>query len=228
MKVVATSIQERAERFGRLKWSEELTPVQIEKLARFLLVYSVAQEDTVFQEGEDACYLAFISKGSIRIEKKGAPGEQPQRIAILKTGDIFGEMALIDGQPRSATACAHEDAELLFLTADNFALLRTEFSLIGMKVLFWIAKGMSQRLRLTNDWLIDALNHSCDPAIYHGQSLEAPPPNPLPSLADPILTPGAPQSSSRDLVAELEALKRRVEALEQKAGTEFDFTNGEG
>ncbi len=218
MKVVATSIQERAERFAQLKWAGELTPIQIEKLARFLLVYSVTQEDAVFQEGEDACYLAFISKGTVRIEKKGPQGDQPQRIAILKPGDIFGEMALIDGQPRSASAYAHEDAELLFLTADNFAMLRTEFSLIGMKVLFWVAKGMSQRLRLTNDWLIDALNHSCDPAAYHGQSSEVVPP--------PAPGPASSSAPPTDLMGEIEALKRRVEALEQKIGGEFDFENG--
>jgi len=222
MKVVATSIQERAERFIQLRWAEELTPAQIEKLARFLLVYSVAQEDAVFQEGEDACYLAFIAKGTIRIEKKSPQSDQPQRIAILKPGDIFGEMALIDGQPRSASAYAHEDAELLFLTADNFTLLRTEFSLIGMKVLFWIAKGMSQRLRLTNDWLIDALNHSCDPTVYQGLSPAAPASRPAPTPAGTV-SGGAP---ARDLAAELEALKRRVEALEQKTGGEFDFENG--
>lgn len=222
MKIVSTSIQERAQQFTQLKWSEELTPDQIEKLARFLLVYSVPQEDTIFREGEDACYLAFISKGAIRIEKKIPHGDHPQRIAILKPGDIFGEMALIDGQPRSASACAHEDTELLFLTADNFALLRTEFSLIGMKVLFWIAKGMSQRLRLANDWLIDALNHSCDPTAYQGLSPAPPTFRPTPPPAGTV-SGGAP---ARDLAAELEALKRRVEALEQKLEGEFDFENG--
>ena len=62
-------------------------------------------EDVVFNEGEPGDCLFLVVEGSVRISKIGRGGNQ-ETLGIIQPGNFFGEMALIDGQPRSAKATA--------------------------------------------------------------------------------------------------------------------------
>lgn len=225
MKTIDLSIAERVELLTKLDWATSLTESEFEKLARYVLVYSVEKDERIFNEGEDGCYLALISSGRIRVVKEGS-SHSPRKIAMIEEGEILGEMALIDGQPRSASAYAQEDSRLLLLTADNFGKLRAELSLLGMKILTSIARAMSRRLRLTNDWLIDALNHSYEgivevPPGTKEEDVAVPPP---PGGAD-IVPPGfgnvskaQPPATVERLAREVDDLRMRVAALETAQG----------
>ncbi len=68
--------------------------------------------DEVFQEGDEGNCLYLIGKGSVRISKKGR-NDQQETLGFLQENHYFGEMALIDGQPRSATATAATDGTIL-------------------------------------------------------------------------------------------------------------------
>lgn len=68
--------------------------------------------DEIFQEGDDGDCLYLICKGTVRISKKGR-NDQQETLGYLQPDNYFGEMALIDGQPRSATATAAADGTVL-------------------------------------------------------------------------------------------------------------------
>jgi CRP-like cAMP-binding protein len=73
----------------------------------------------IFSEGEPGDELYIIQKGSVKIAKVVDNNEV--LLAVLKTGDIFGEMALLEAKPRAAGAVAYEDCTLLAVNRANFA-----------------------------------------------------------------------------------------------------------
>ncbi|MDR3200928.1 MAG: cyclic nucleotide-binding domain-containing protein [Spirochaetales bacterium] len=73
----------------------------------------------IFAESMPGKELYIIQKGSVKISK--LVGGTEVLLAILKVGDIFGEMSLIENKPRSASAVAYEDATLMAVNKDNFA-----------------------------------------------------------------------------------------------------------
>jgi CRP-like cAMP-binding protein len=76
------------------------------------------KDTMVFAEGMPGSELYIIQKGSVKITKIVDNNEV--LLAVLKTGDIFGEMALLENKPRSANAAAFEDAYLLAVNKVNF------------------------------------------------------------------------------------------------------------
>jgi CRP-like cAMP-binding protein len=76
------------------------------------------KDTMVFSEGMPGTELYIIQKGSVKITKIIADSEI--LLAVLKPGDIFGEMAILENKPRSASAVAFEDAYLLAVNKANF------------------------------------------------------------------------------------------------------------
>jgi len=72
----------------------------------------------IFSENEPGAELYIIQKGTVKITK--IVGDKEVLIALLPTGDIFGEMALLDNKPRSASAIAHDEVTLLAVNKSNF------------------------------------------------------------------------------------------------------------
>jgi CRP-like cAMP-binding protein len=72
----------------------------------------------IFAEGESGDELYIIQKGSVKIAKIVDNNEV--LLAVLKTGDIFGEMSLLESKPRAASAVAYEDCQVLAVNRANF------------------------------------------------------------------------------------------------------------
>ena len=99
--------------------------------------------DTIFREGEDAQELFVIKRGEVRIQLGN------RTITELQADDIFGEMALIDDEPRSASAIAITDVELVPVTEKQFLFLVSQTPYFALKVM----RVLAQRLRATNKTL---------------------------------------------------------------------------
>jgi CRP-like cAMP-binding protein len=102
---------------------------------------------TMFHQGEDGDWVYVIQSGlvEIRREFKG----QDCLLAVLGGGDFFGEMAVINERPRSATAIIRADAQLLAIERGFFLeLFHKDAEIAGR-----IARIMSQRLDHANRWL---------------------------------------------------------------------------
>ena len=79
---------------------------------------SYPKETMVFAEGQPGKDLFVIQKGSIKITK--IVNNKEVLLAVLKAGDIFGEMSLLENKPRSASAIVHEEAVLMTVNKTNF------------------------------------------------------------------------------------------------------------
>jgi len=91
---------------------------------------SFKKDHIVFCEGEPGDELFIIQKGSVKIIKITDNNEI--LLAVLKTGDIFGEMALLESKPRAAGAVAYEDCQLMAVNRENFQqMIKTQPQLIA-------------------------------------------------------------------------------------------------
>jgi CRP/FNR family transcriptional regulator, cyclic AMP receptor protein len=102
----------------------------------------------VFAEGDPGDSMYFIAKGCIRVEKRAqATGVTHKTLAVLEAGDYFGEMALLDQQPRSASAVAMGGARILRLSKAAFDEMQGKGGVAGMSVLFAMIRTSSERIR---------------------------------------------------------------------------------
>ena len=95
---------------------------------------------TIFREGQHADELFVIKSGEVRVQIGN------RTITELHADDIFGEMALIDNEPRSATAIAVTDVELVPVSEKQFLFLVSQTPYFALKVM----RVLAQRLRTTN------------------------------------------------------------------------------
>ena len=94
----------------------------------------------IFREGDEAQELFVIKSGQVRIQIGN------RTVTELGQESIFGEMALIDSEPRSATATAITDVELVPVSEKQFLFLVSQTPYFALKVM----RVLAQRLRVTN------------------------------------------------------------------------------
>ena len=105
---------------------------------------SFANGEYIFREGESAAYAYVIKSGTVEITKHSADGEQV--LAELAAPTIFGEMALIDGNPRSAGARAKENTVVTEVTASSFKTYLSQNPESAVRIM----KTISENLRKSN------------------------------------------------------------------------------
>jgi CRP/FNR family cyclic AMP-dependent transcriptional regulator len=146
----------RAILLDETRWANEFAWPEIESLAQHLRTDRRRKGDVVCHEGEADPSLFVIAKGSVEIVKQAAAARETL-LAKLGPGQTIGEMALLDGQARSATVVAAEDLVLLVLTRTALDRLIEEKPRLGAKLLWKLARLLSQRLRQTSGALADHL-----------------------------------------------------------------------
>ena len=122
-----------------------------ERLAALLRKRSLKKGEVLFRKGDEGIALYVVQKGSVRIVLPSRMGDEVSP-AIFTEGDFFGEMALLDGMPRSADAVALEQTEVLALNRRDF-LAFLQNNEMAIKAIF---SYLSMRLRKTDDLLEDA------------------------------------------------------------------------
>ena len=88
----------------------------------------------LIRQGDAGDCFYLIQSGSVRVERDG------QELARLGPGDYFGEMAVLDQEPRSATLTASEDCELLKLDQEDFYELLHEHPELSQSIIRTLAR----------------------------------------------------------------------------------------
>jgi CRP/FNR family cyclic AMP-dependent transcriptional regulator len=129
---------------------EGLSLGELEKIEKISRMEAFAKEAVIFKEGEpgDRCYV--ITNGDVRISKF-IPNIGEEALAVMKPGDYFGEMALIDNFPRSAHAIANTDVAVLAISKTDLDRILIMDRELGYKLLWAFTKTLSKRLRETNE-----------------------------------------------------------------------------
>jgi CRP-like cAMP-binding protein len=115
--------------------------------------------ETIFEENDAGNSLLVIISGEVRITQRArVSGEET--LTVLKKGDFFGEMALLEDLPRSATAIAHNDSLIMEISRERFLRFVEKDPTSGVKILFILGKILSARLREADAKLKAFLNLS--------------------------------------------------------------------
>lgn len=101
---------------------------------------------TVFQEGEPGDHLLVVLEGRVKVSLISPDGKEAI-LSILEAGDVFGEMALLDGEPRSATVTTMDKCVFLVIWRRDFLPFLERNPQASLKLL----AALSKRLRATND-----------------------------------------------------------------------------
>ena len=118
---------------------------ELERFSHVAVPRSFPAGTRVFHEGDssDACYI--VKEGSFRVTREHSDG-RAITLATLGPGEIFGELAMLDGDNRSASAEALSDGELLALPANDVRSLLARHPEIALK----LVAGLVRRLRAAN------------------------------------------------------------------------------
>ena len=124
----------------------ELSEEQIGILANLVVSQNFNRDETVVLEGDDSVQaLYLIASGSVQVYMTGVDGRETI-LSFLERGDFFGEMSLIDGEPRSASVRTVTDAQMLIIHRESFLQLIRQSPEIAMGLL----SELSKRLRKAN------------------------------------------------------------------------------
>ena len=129
-----------------LKSIDLFSQIPGEELSQIALItdeVSFDAGDEIFREGDPGQTLFFIIDGKVRIHSDGV-GED---LAVLSERAVFGEMALLDSEPRSASATANTDVICLKIERDDFNEIIAEKGEIAQGII----KVLTRRLRSTLD-----------------------------------------------------------------------------
>jgi CRP-like cAMP-binding protein len=112
----------------------------------------LVRRDVLFAEGDDSSDLSVVIAGRIAIANRSSDGRESV-VALMENGDLFGEMALLDGMPRSAEARALEPTIVL---AIPYAPVQKLFE-DDPQLLWGVVRMLSRRLRNMDEALADSV-----------------------------------------------------------------------
>jgi CRP-like cAMP-binding protein len=138
-----------------------LTDAEIDKLAALCRDRVLRKGETVYAEREPGDRFFVIESGSVELSRLNG-GAAPVRIAVLEHGEIFGELAVFEERPRSATATATRDnTKLKVIEKKELEGLLAADAALAVRLLRGMLRKAAARLRLADE-AIQALIRALD------------------------------------------------------------------
>ena len=128
----------------------ELTDDELQAVADICKIQTAKAEEMVFREGDHGVDLFVIVKGCVRIFTQITENVE-KNLITLREGGLFGELAVICEDYRTASAKAVEDTELIVINQDDFEKLIDDKPAAGKKILDVFVKIIADRLKNTTD-----------------------------------------------------------------------------
>ena len=117
-----------------------------DEIARLLIDRKFPKDAVIFEEGSAGDYMYLIREGQVKVTKMSDDGRE-KILEMLGSGDFFGEMSLLDRQPRSASIKTTQPCLLLALSRQDFLELLRQNSAVAMEMI----RVMARRLRETDE-----------------------------------------------------------------------------
>ena len=153
---------------SRIPVFSSLTKLELRLIEKIVYLRNYQQNEVIFVDGEPGAGMYIIESGKVRI-CLGPHVDEEHEIALLEPGDFFGELALIDDHPRSATALAIMPTRLVgFFRSDLISIINRN-PRMGVKIQQNIMQILVRRLRITDQ----RLNDACEELRAYQEKLEA-------------------------------------------------------
>lgn len=132
---------------------ENFNLAEIRQLSHFMQVYRTEPGVEIIREGEAGDFMVLLIEGKSEVFKQDRRNA-PRLMALIEPGQSFGEMSMIDGEPRFASCIAAESCVIAVLSRDDLAQIILEQPTLGAKILMELVLLLSQRLRQTSSKLL--------------------------------------------------------------------------
>jgi SulP family sulfate permease len=129
---------------------KDFTDDEIRILEKELKRREFCRADIAINTSEEDRDLYFLLSGSVSIRIPLKEGNHSKRLATYPAGTVFGEMAFLDGAPRSAEVVCDEDSVISVLPYEKFQVLTAQKPELALKLIRSIAVEVSRRLRSTS------------------------------------------------------------------------------
>ncbi len=141
---------------------ESLTPEELREIYQATDVRTLAPEETLFQQGDDARSMFAVRDGALEVRSSSPAGEDVV-LAELGAGAVVGEMSIIGGGKRSATVRAAAETTLMELSREQFEQLRDQTRPVAYKIMVQLARLLERRRRETESRIDEVFE---DPAAH--------------------------------------------------------------
>lgn len=129
----------------------ELAEPELSKIARLLKEHRVSENEVIFNQGDPGDGLYIVLQGRVRIATSDSFGRE-RVLAFYGPGEFFGDMAVLTGAPRSATATASANVRLLQLRKDDFdVLVATNVGVMRAMMRVMVERQAALNTRLTQE-----------------------------------------------------------------------------
>ena len=135
--------------FNKVEFFKDLTKEAQTEISKKLDMRTYARDSIIVDEGSIGATLYIIGDGIVQVMKSKNEGAF-KTLAILHSGDIFGELSLIDEAPRSATVKAVTDVTVYQFSKENFAKIREENPEVYFNIYENVSREICKRLRRMN------------------------------------------------------------------------------
>jgi CRP/FNR family transcriptional regulator, cyclic AMP receptor protein len=135
---------------ARVSIFSKLTQTDIEELTKIATAKNYAPDKAVFFQGDPSDSLYILVKGSVKVAKASEDGHE-KILDILGPGEIFGEFAMLDGHPRSATVTTCEPTELALISRGDFR----DFVSTRADILWKVLASLCDRVRKTSSDMLE-------------------------------------------------------------------------
>lgn len=135
-------------RLSEITLLESLTPEELEEVDRQCLWRTFSKGEQIVERASENRDVFFIAAGTVQIVNYSLSG-RPVAYASMKAGEFFGELAAIDGEPRSASVVAEESSTIGSLPRDRFLELTAKHPSIALNVmrrLAYIIRACDERI----------------------------------------------------------------------------------
>ena len=129
---------------------DELTNAEMDIVRTFSEECSYTAGTTIFEQGDPGDALYILLDGMVDALVKQEQTGRDIRVNTMTKGAVFGEMAILDPQPRSATIVAMEDATCFRISADQLESLTEQHPNLGLQMMKYMCLLFTTRLRLAN------------------------------------------------------------------------------
>jgi len=163
-------LSNKAESLAHVPLFKRLEPDELERLATRVEQVTVAAGETIFLENDKGDALYVVDNGSVRIWILDEDAN-PVTLAELKTGDFFGELAVLDRGPRSTNATAIGDSVLHRLSSDDFQQFLIQHPEASIDVICEIGARMRQTNALVTTRVVRNINAEMEAKATLGQRI---------------------------------------------------------
>jgi CRP-like cAMP-binding protein len=139
-----------AELLSKVPVFSTLAVEDLERLSSHLQPRRYAKGEVIFHQGDVGTTFYIVRKGEVTIRLSSAEGKE-MTLALLRRGDAFGELSLLDGAPRSTDAVAREETSLLGLQREDFQRFLGERPLVAPRMLAALSRLVRRVTQLVYD-----------------------------------------------------------------------------